>query len=946
MKEISVRLCGNPEIVCDGKTVTFPYRKAEGFFYYLCVRKSVTREEVISLLWGDEDETNGKKKLRDAVYQVKRAIDPDILITAGHTGISLNPEFTIRTDLDSDSRGKGEDLFLNHFFIKNCYEFETWVDEMRETLSSKVSDSARKGLEEAAAEHDTVKMQKYSDILIKNDPYDENLYYELMNIYAANGSYNMAIRIYYDLVRMLKKEMEVEPAQKTQDLFHRIFNMKEHVASGTGRVTAEFFGRERELFEISGMMDSEDGSPMNVAVIEGEEGVGKSTFLEYCRKMAEGKRMLPLSALCYRQGADFFLSPWNDIMQEISQQMDKTDRGDSDNYDILREMELNGESSGKIQYAVAEKKVLELFRKLSEEQQIFLTFDEIQWMDEASYRLLVRLVCAISPDRLKVICTYDGNYESEVMQQLEELVRQDRVRFMTLERFTEAETERIIRNALPSLANEPEKRQEIWKLTEGNAFFLTEMIDIISRKGFTLEKTPKINVVIKSRLSSITEDEREVLECMSVFPEKIKIDELELLLAGRDRLSIIRMLDHLQREHLISEMLVGWNVYYKFVHRIIKEYIYEHQSAGKTQAYHKILAGYYVKQRGENFAMMPIIAYHYRMCHDEVKAYEYQIRYLQEFYTVVNENFPIVQNEASEMGDTIGSMAEAEKMLKLAENVIRLPLDTPEVNRIRMKMNYILGRHDIALGEYDSGIANIEACTMLANRLGDRSMILACYKQQIFHGIQIGDIDKADQYVSKGLSMIGQEETDEYATFLRLQGWTRLMKQDYSVASEVLTKSLNIFKALEKRQEPKNRGRYSASIAACYNYLGEICREQGNYYDALRYYNEAVQMGQGPVKTNGMAQVYSGIGQVKYDQGKYTEGYIYLDRAREDLEHNGYRWGLERTEAYLAMTCIKLGKTDEARIHYEKGRQIAAKIRNPLTAEILAEVERHLNEAG
>ena len=118
MKEISVRLCGNPEIVCGGKTVTFPYRKAEGFFYYLCVRKSVTREEVISLLWGDEDETNGKKKLRDAVYQVKRAIDPDILITAGHTGISLNPEFTIRTDLDSDSRGKGEDLFLNHFFIK------------------------------------------------------------------------------------------------------------------------------------------------------------------------------------------------------------------------------------------------------------------------------------------------------------------------------------------------------------------------------------------------------------------------------------------------------------------------------------------------------------------------------------------------------------------------------------------------------------------------------------------------------------------------------------------------------------------------------------------------------------------------------------------------------------------------------------------------------------
>lgn len=39
MEKISVHLLGRPYVEVNGERVNFPYKKAEGFFYYLCVKK-------------------------------------------------------------------------------------------------------------------------------------------------------------------------------------------------------------------------------------------------------------------------------------------------------------------------------------------------------------------------------------------------------------------------------------------------------------------------------------------------------------------------------------------------------------------------------------------------------------------------------------------------------------------------------------------------------------------------------------------------------------------------------------------------------------------------------------------------------------------------------------------------------------------------------------------
>ena len=48
MEKIVVQMFGIPEIWLGNEKIRFPYKKAEAFFYYLCVRKKVSRDEVIA----------------------------------------------------------------------------------------------------------------------------------------------------------------------------------------------------------------------------------------------------------------------------------------------------------------------------------------------------------------------------------------------------------------------------------------------------------------------------------------------------------------------------------------------------------------------------------------------------------------------------------------------------------------------------------------------------------------------------------------------------------------------------------------------------------------------------------------------------------------------------------------------------------------------------------
>ena len=434
------------------------------------------------------------------------------------------------------------------------------------------------------------------------------------------------------------------------------------------------------------------------------------------------------------------------------------------------------------------------------------------------------------------------------------------------EQFTEEETEEILQKFLPELKQDIKKRKSIYQMTDGNAFFLMECINVIKEKGYTLEISQKTNNVIKARLAGIPEQEMEVLECMSLFPEKISIEEIELLLPKMDRLTLVRILEKLQERHLVREVLVGWNVYYQFEHQVFREYIYEKQSIGKKRTYHQILAEYYESRWSgkKNFGDLPMIIHHYEKSHNMVKTYQYKILYLREYYTIINENFPVLHWEIEYGSQNPGFTFKADEMLKLAEEVIRFDGDSRQLQEMKMEMYYIKGRFDIAVGDYESGIENIRQSMILAEMLGNTKALLNNFKQMIFFGIQTENLPLVKKYVEEGMTLINVQEPDERGVFLRLRGWYLLHEEKYEEARQTLTEARELF---EFYNGEKNQ--YSMSIAACYNYIGDVCRATGDYQSALSYYKIAIDKGTGKVVTNGMGQFYSNAGQIYYLLGKY-----------------------------------------------------------------------------
>ena len=932
----------------NGKRVNFPYKKAEGFFYYLCVKKNATREEIIYVLWGADNENVGRKNLREAVYQIKKLLGKEILVTEGHTGIALNPECAVQIDWDNVEEDyipePEEEGFLAHFHIKNCYEFEEWVSSMQEQYNRRIVKAVKKKLKEANTQKNMGQIQKYGNMLIRQDPYNEELYYEIMEIYAAGGNYNMAIKLYYDLEKTLSEDLGVEPSGEITQLFHRIFNVKGNVSQPGEIWNVSFVGRTEEIYLISQCVNGTGPSAIPQCVaIAGEEGVGKTALLNKAAQMLKGYQRLILQANCYKEEKEFYLRPWNDIFWE----MEQCGENGLFDQDLIRKEEqqihqlIMGASEekkngpGQPSFQSVERVTIEMCRKITQSHRLVLFFDDIQWMDPMSFQLLNRLLLTVGTDKILVICTYDQNSDQEIMEAMEKLIRQDLLRIIYLEPFTKQETEELLHRFLPQLDGEKKKRDQIYEMSEGNAFFLMEMINYIKEKGFTLEISPKAHNVIKARLAGLLETENQVLNCLSVFPEKTAIEELELLLPDMDRLTLIRALEKLQERHLIKESLIGWNIFYEFVHRVFRECIYERQSQGQRRLYHQMLAEYYEKQGNvkANLAGLPMVIYHYEKCHNRAKVYEYKIAYLSEYYTLINENFPVLHWGLEEAEEEPLLVAGAPQIMDLAEEVIRLSDTSPKVREMKMKMYYVKGRYNIAQGEYEPGLTCIEQSIRLARELKNKKTLLNSYKQMCFYGIQVEEPELVKEYVDKGFTLLKEGEKEDQGVFTRLLGWYYLYRKDYQKAEENFRRSIEIFQKTESED-----GCFHISIAACYGYLGDLYREQGKLEQAAEYYEKALETGKDKVMTNGLGQFYSGLGQVRLLQENYEEGEKYLLQAVECLKRHGYYWGREKAEACLAILLLKKGRTEEARKYYEESRRISEKMKNPSTEQLLQEI--------
>jgi len=954
MRQIIVRMLDSPSVELDETPIHFPYKKVEGLFYYICINKKITRDDAVRIFWADSPETVARKNLRDALYQIKKLFKAEVLLTIGNNTIALSSDFLFSIDADIFIQYREIDLykadFLSNFFIKNCYEFESWVEEKKNNFKFEFLELVNLKLSESIVSKDIKRIQYYGNILLENDSYNEASYRKLMKIYASNGNFNLSTKLYHDLHMILEKELSTIPEDSTKKLFESIVALKKTSETDNNDF---FYGRYDEIYEINSKLHNFAQKSSASIIVSGEAGIGKTYLLEKICSNIDTENFLMLHSTCHEAESAFFLKPWSLIFEILGEYIvDNSIPLTFPQKEIISYMFPNFnknsntnkfdniENLDETRYQIATGAIEELFINVSKFKKIIFAFDDIQWMDNMSLTLLKNLIIKLGSERILLLATYREDYEDDISSFTVPLFSKEMLSELKINRFNMDETKEIISRLIPEKSDDNNFIEKIYKDTEGNALFLIELLKVVKEHGYTKELSSKATNVIKSRLLNLDSQEKKSLGNMSIFFDKFTIDELKII-SSQDEMAMFDDIEALQSKHLIRESVSNNNIYYNFSHQKIREYVYNKQSAGKLKILHKKMATYYENRYLQHldFNLCSNIIYHFDKCGDAFKVCKYKVEYMKEFYTIYHETYPVIYFEALLSPVSNEDFEKNEKsMIELSKEIQQLGESSLDILYLQMEMYYIMGRYYISSGSYDSGLENINNCIRISLDLNNRQYMLNCYKQLIFHSIQIDNMEVMKKYIGISFDLLeGDVNTEDFATFLRLKGLYLFKAQEYTQAIQVLIHSLDIFVKLNNQKEA-----YSLNIAACYNYIGQICRTLGNKDKALSYFNKAIIICNKKYNTNGLGIFYSNAGQVLYEMERFEESKENIYKSIEYFKRNNSLWGRGISEAYAAILNIENNNLDDALSHYEIAKDISSKISDPVTFAIVENIAKIL----
>ncbi|QSX07035.1 AAA family ATPase [Sedimentibacter sp. zth1] len=956
MDRITIKLLGNPTIIFHNETVNFPYKKAEGLFYYICVNKSIAREEAIKIFWIDSNgEVLAKKNLRDALYKIRKLFGKDIFLQTKKSCISLNIS---KTDIDIDLINntnivdlyKGD--FLSNFSIKNCLEFEDWMINKRNELKQMYTKKINLLLNEMVTIRDYSRINIYSNILISNDPYNEKTYRDIMKIYALNGNYNYAVKLYFDLCKILKQDLDIEPELSTKNMYKEIIALKDAEALDLTH-SSYFYGRFNEIYKALDTFNNFYNDKAMSIVVSGEAGIGKTAYINKVTDLIDKNKFLLLSSNCYSAEKDFFLKPWQSIFSLLGEYLKGTRIKLASsaeqiisylfpnfNENLVSTRFDSTERIDTTRYQVANEAILDLFLKISCNKKIILVFDDIQWMDEMSKALLKSILFRLGNSNVLLICTYRDDYEKSICDFTVPLISKDLLCEIKLNRFTKNEVEEIVEFQIPNIDNKDLIYDKIYYDTEGNALFLTELIKTIKEKGYTNELSLKATNIIKSRIIDLSEDEKLILNAISIFFDKTDINSIRQIV-DFDELKIYEIIEALQAKHLISEIITKNNIYYSYTHQKIREYVYETQSVGKRVLLNRKIALYLndAYNKTNDSALYSKLIYHFEQSGDIYHTLKYKVEYLKEYYTIYHETFPVISFDFIYDANIQYTFTEQSLIDLYAEIETYSNDDDKQFQSLKMEITFIMGRLYISKGEYIEGLKNIDISKDISIKLENKKYILDNYKQLIFYAIQVHNLNMMKIYIEKIIDIIGTTEINEdVGTILRLYGLYYIKINDCDNATRFLTKSIDIFSILNS-----SNNKYSLSIAACYNYLGQLNKYINDYETAYEYFIKAIEICNKNYISNGLGIFYSNAGQTLYYLKKIDEAYYYIDKAIDCFNKTSSLWGKDIAECYLCLIEFKRQNNEKAHIYLEEAIALGRKLKNPITLKLIDKIKELYN---
>lgn len=666
MDELSLQLLGPPVVQQAGMPVKFATRKVQALLLYLAVERGWHgREQLMALLWPESDPALARAALRNTLTRLRAALNADTLVQSDGDRVGIPASATLTSDLatlqallrqptfdlptarHALTHWRGE--FLAGFSLDDAPEFESWVSLQREYWHQQVSLLFDRCCQRQAEEGDVTGALTTALRWLGQDRLNEAIYGRLMELYLAAGDREAALRIYQDGREMLAREVGL-PVSAELEVLAREARGERHAAQAaqpltppasphrrTGLLDLPLLGRSAEWEQLLVAFATGRAGRVQVMVIEGEAGMGKSHVAEGFLAWAATQKAEILRGRAFETGGRL---PYQPISEALQQRLAAENAPDDllsdlwlaelsrllpdlrDRYPDLPLPLASGDDAAQSRLFEA---VARLGQALAARAPLVCLIDDLQWADPSSLDLLHfmarRWAQSQPPSPILLLFTIRSEAlipPSSWPAWLEQLRRDLPVQRITLGTLSQPAIDQLVGWLTGAeISTPPLTHFSQWLLaeTQGHPLFIVETLKaLLEQKRLTFRPTvggrwvidlatlptfPQrspaqsipsgVRQTIAQRLARLTPDATALVGAAAVLGQRLSFERL-IAVAGIEELAGLRAVDELLATRVLLEQPAngaGDEQGYRFAPDKIRAVVYEAAGAARRRVFHR-----------------------------------------------------------------------------------------------------------------------------------------------------------------------------------------------------------------------------------------------------------------------------------------------------------------------------------------------------------------------
>ena len=628
---------------------------------------------------------------------------------------------------------------------------------------------------------------------------------------------------------------------------------------------------------------------------------------------------------------DFSYLPWMNIIKDMENELLKSNLTRPNLWDkILKNLFFDGVNNIQPSSEILENKenfnvdliynsIYSALDILSKNKKIIIVFEDIQWADQLSIKLLINLILHIHSNIIFILTKTNGidTGTDRLFLTLKDL---NKILAIDLNPFSKREIELIIKRNVSQKKINDEEINEIFEKSKGNPFFLSEYIELFKKNKKDNEITSKLYNVLQDKFLNLTEDEMNILKIISVFYGDVNLDTL-LKLINLKPFETLKVLNLLIEKNIIEEKKKDNEVIITFTYSAYKDYIFNEMNDSSKQIINMEIAKTLEEELSSlnNITIYNKLKYHYQKANENIKTLKYDVFILNYYLNFNHEIFPNLDDFdlSKQVKLFIGNdktnkwMNEIEKELMLVKKSKMSSSDIEEIKKIELIFIYCKGRYLIREGSYTDGVNLMNRVIRVAKDLKEEKVEISAHKQMAIYAIQINNSQIMLKHIIEGIKIAKKEQTNDIGIFYRLYGVYYLIKDEFKTAEALFKKSIELFLEFQ-RVGDKN----SISIASSYNYIGEIRNSEGDFEKAMELFDKAISLCQN-YEASCLSTFYINAGRTSYLIGNFQNMKNFFLKAEKIIKNFDSYWKNSVLNAFLALDAF-LEDDNLKVIHYLK----------------------------